>query len=60
VLAGGTQARYFWKGYYPRFKDGQHADYGTHQLNAVPADKVNEFFTVTLTARKISGDAQGK
>jgi len=60
VLAGGTQARYFWKGYYPRFEDGQHADYGTDQLNAVPADKVNEFFTATLTARKIGDDVQGK
>nr|WP_315847409.1 hypothetical protein [uncultured Achromobacter sp.] len=59
VLAGGTQARYFWKGYYPRFENGQHSDYGRSQLDAVPADKVNEFFTVTLTARKIGGDAQG-
>lgn len=60
VLAGGAQARYFWKGYYPRFEDGQHADYGRNQLDAVPADKLNEFFTVTLTARKIAGDAQRK
>jgi hypothetical protein len=60
VLAGGTQARYFWKGYYPRFERGQHADYGRNQLDAVPADKLNEFFTVTLTARKIAGDAQRK
>lgn len=58
VLAGGTQARYFWKGYYPRFEEGQHSDYGTNQLDAVRADKLNEFFTVTLTARKIGGDAQ--
>jgi hypothetical protein len=58
VLAGGTQARYFWKGYYPRFEVGQHSDYGTNQLDAVRADKLNEFFTVTLTARKIGGDMQ--
>lgn len=60
VLAGGTQARYFWKGYYPRFENGQHSDYGRSQLDAVPADKVSEFFTVTLTARKIGDDVQGK
>lgn len=60
VLAGGTQARHFWKGYYPRFEDGQHADYGMNQLDTVPADKLNEFFTVTLTARKIAGDVQRK
>lgn len=59
VLAGATQARYFWKGYYPRFEDGRHTDYGTNQLDAVPADKLNEFFTVTLTTRTIAGDAQG-
>ncbi|OZI43962.1 hypothetical protein [Bordetella genomosp. 4] len=60
VLAGEAQVRYFWKGYYPRFQDGQHADYGTNQLDAVPADKLDEFFTATLTARKIGDDAQGK
>ncbi|WP_312996529.1 hypothetical protein [Achromobacter animicus] len=60
VLAGGTQVRYFWKGYYPRFEDGQHAEYGRDQLDAVPADKLNEFFIVTLTARKIAGDVQRK
>lgn len=60
VLAGGTEARYFWKGYYPRFENGQHSDYGRSQLDAVPADKVNEFFTVTLTSRKIGDDGQGK
>jgi len=60
VLAGGTQTRYFWKGYYPRFENGQHADYGRNQLDAVPADKLDEFFTVTLTARKIAGDVQRK
>jgi len=60
VLAGGIQVRYFWKGYYPRFEDGQHADYGRAQLDAVPADKLAEFFTVTLTARKIAGDVQRK
>lgn len=60
VLAGGTQARYFWKGYYPRFEDGQHTDYGNNQLDAVSADKLNEFFTVTLTSRKIAGDVQRK
>ena len=60
VLSGGTQVRYFWKGYYPRFENGQHAEYGRDQLDAVPADKRNEFFTVTLTARKIAGDVQRK
>ena len=60
VLAGGTQVRHFWKGYYPRFEDGHHADYGRDQLDAVPADKLDEFFTVTLTARKIAGDDQRK
>jgi len=60
VLVGGTQVRYFWKGYYPRFEDGQHAEYGRDQLDAVPADKLNEFFTVTLTARKIAGDVRRK
>ncbi|TRM53088.1 hypothetical protein YH64_010110 [Achromobacter sp. LC458] len=60
MLAGGTQARYFWKGYYPRFEGGQHTDYGTPRLDTVSAEKRNEFFTVTLTARKIAGDAQAK
>lgn len=60
VLTGGTHVRYFWKGYYPRFEDGQHAEYGKDQLDAVPADKLSEFFTVTLTARKIAGDIQRK
>ena len=60
VFAAGTQARYFWKGYYPSFEQRQHTDFGSAQLDAVPADKRGEFFTMTLTARKISGDVQGK
>ncbi|CAB3628135.1 hypothetical protein [Achromobacter pestifer] len=60
AFAGDTQARYFWKGYYPRFGQGQHTDYGREQLDAVPADKRSEFFTMTLTARKIAGDVQRK
>lgn len=60
VFAAGTLARYFWKGYYPSFEQRQHTDYGSTQLDTVPADKRSEFFTVTLTARKIGGDAQGK
>ena len=60
VFAAGTQARYFWKGYYPSFEQRQHTDYGRTQLDTVPADKRSEFFTVTLTARKIGGAPLGK
>lgn len=60
VLLAGTQVRYFWKGYYPRFEQRQHTDFGRDHLDTVPADKRSEFFTVTLTARKIAGDVQRK
>lgn len=60
VIAADTQARYFWKGYYPRFDQGDFADFGRKELDTVPADRVGEFFTMTLTARKIAGDAQGR
>ncbi|HGP0214785.1 TPA: hypothetical protein ACLEX3_005942 [Pseudomonas aeruginosa] len=54
LLAAGTQTRYFWKGYYLRFEQGPQADYGSQQLDAVPAARRGEFFTMTLTARKLS------
>ncbi|EHK66527.1 putative secreted protein [Achromobacter arsenitoxydans SY8] len=60
VLAAGTQARYFWKGYYPSFEQRRHTDYGRDQLDAVPADRRGEFFVMTLTSRKIAGDVQGR
>lgn len=60
LFAGQAQARYFWKGYYPRFKNGQHTDYGSPHLDTVPADKLSEFFTMTLTARKIADGVQGR
>lgn len=41
-----------------RFKQGQHTNFGNGQLDAVPADKLSEFFTVTLSAKKIVGNAQ--
>ncbi|WP_231755178.1 hypothetical protein [Bordetella sp. N] len=61
VFAAGAAERYFWKGYYPRFEQGDATEYGRTQLDAVPADKRGEFFTMTLAARKIAGDvAQSK
>lgn len=56
VFDGGTQARYFWKGYYPRFERGQHTDFGSDRLDRVSDDKRGEFFTVTMTARKTASD----
>ncbi|WP_373979925.1 hypothetical protein LN047_19455 [Achromobacter sp. JD417] len=58
VLASDTQARYFWKGYYPNFEQRQHTDYGRNQLDAVPANRRGEFFVITLTSRKIASDVQ--
>ena len=60
VLASDTQARYFWKGYYPNFEQRQHTDYGRNQLDAVPANRRGEFFVITLTSRKIASDVQGR
>ncbi len=60
VFAGGTQTHNFWKGYYPRFEQGQHTDYGRGQLDSVSADKRGEFFTMTLTARQAASDVPGK
>ncbi|PNM88977.1 hypothetical protein QGN06_23350 [Achromobacter xylosoxidans] len=60
VFDGGTQARYFWKGYYPRFERGQHTDFGSDRLDRVSDDKRGEFFTVTMTARKTASDVPGR
>lgn len=53
VAAGGSQTRYYWKGYYPRTKTGNFADYGNKNLDEVPADKRDEFFTITLSAKEV-------
>ena len=60
VFAGGTQARYFWKGYYPRFEQGKHTDFGRDKMDRVPADKRGEFLTVTLMAKRIASDVQDR
>lgn len=60
VLAADTQARYFWKGFYPRYEQGRHADFGREQIDAVSVDKRGEFFILSLSARKIVGGVQGK
>lgn len=54
VLGGGSKTRNFWKGYYPRFEQGGSADFGREHLQAVPVDKRDEFFTITLAAHEIS------
>jgi hypothetical protein len=60
LLAADSRTRYFWKGYYPRFEQGQFADYGRLQLDAVPANRRSEFFSITLTARKMAGNLQDR
>ncbi len=60
LIAADSQTRYFWKGYYPRFEQGQFADYGRLQLDAVPVNRRSEFFSITLTARKMAGNLQDR
>lgn len=60
VFVAAGEVHYSGKGITPNFEQEQHTDFGRQQLDAVPADRRGEFFTMTLTARKIAGDGQGK
>lgn len=53
MRAGDAQQRYFWKGYYPHFKQGPFADYGVSQLSTVEKSKRDQYFTITLSAKAI-------
>ncbi len=52
IIAAGSKTRYFWKGYYPSYEQREFGDFGSEHLQAVSADKRDEFFTITLTARE--------
>ncbi|WP_449465536.1 hypothetical protein [Stenotrophomonas humi] len=54
IRAGGSEERYFWKGYYPKAKMHAFRDIGDRNLDAVPADKRDEFFVIELSARAVS------
>lgn len=54
ILAGGSLLRYFWQGYYPSFEQRSATDFGRSDLKTVPAHQQDQFFTVTLTAKKIT------
>ncbi|MBD7989699.1 hypothetical protein [Ochrobactrum quorumnocens] len=53
MRAGDTQRRYFWKGYYPQFEQGEFADYGISQLSTVEKNKRDQYFTITLSAKAV-------
>lgn len=43
--------KYFWSGYYPRApKSTNYPDFGDLTLDGVPADRHDEFFTLTISA----------
>jgi len=54
VRAGAQETRYFWSGYYPRAKMDAFRDLGDASLDKVPADKRDEFFSITLSAKEIA------
>ena len=54
VIAGGQEPRYFWSGSYPRAKMDAFRDLGDASLDKVPADKRDEFFSITLSAKEIA------
>ena len=53
IFAGKTKVLYFWGGYYPNAKYANYADYGDADLSKVPEEDRNEFFVITLAARKL-------
>lgn len=53
LTAGGSETRYFWKGYYPRTKSGNFPDFGDKTLDEVPVEKRGEFFTMILSAKEV-------
>lgn len=53
MRAGDTQRRYFWKGYYPHFEQGEFADYGISQLSGIEKSKRDQYFAITLSARPV-------
>jgi len=54
VDAEGSRVRYFWSGYYPRSDMENFPVYGQKDLESVPEDKRDEFFTVTMTAQAVT------
>lgn len=53
VSPGFSQTRYFWSGYYPGSrKPIQFSDSGDTSLDAVPADKKDEFFTIRMDIKE--------
>lgn len=54
LTAEGARVRYFWNGYYPRTDMESFPVFGQENLEAVPEDKRDEFFAVTLTAKAVT------
>ncbi len=52
VTAEGVERTSFWKGYYPRATMTNYATFGHTDLEHVPAEKRDEFFAVTMSARE--------
>ncbi len=48
----GTELTHFWKGHYPRAMMTGYATFGNADLQHVPAEKRDEFFTVTMSAHQ--------
>ena len=53
IFSGRQVSWHFWKGYYPRANSDDFSDNGQEDLSAVPIEKRNEFFQVTLYAHEV-------
>lgn len=53
VFAQQSVTKYFWSGYYPRAANSEnYPEFGAPDLSSVPADRRNEFFTITMAAKE--------
>ncbi len=51
IIASVPRKLYFWGGYYPDIDMSDFADLGQKDLSNVPAEKLNEFFSITVARR---------
>jgi hypothetical protein len=51
IVARTPLTLHFWNGYYPTTEYGDQPDFGKKTIEDVPAEKREEFFTITLTPK---------
>ena len=53
LISGKNLVTYFWKQYYPRADVDNFPESGDKNLNNVPEDKKDDFFSITLTPKEV-------